>query len=809
MPSATRLSVKELHRSCLPADIPFDTTADPSAAGTAGQVVGQDRAVEALRFGIGIQHHGYNLFAVGPPGVGKQTLLRQFLREQAAQKEAPSDWCYVHDFADPERPRALELPAGMGARLQRDMDRAVEELRVAMRSTFGSEAYRTRRQQIVARFKELQQRSLSEVQKRAKERDVAVMETGTGIIIAPIHDGVTLDPDKFQALAQEDQERLQAELERTGEEIQELLRTLHAWGRKHQEVLNALDREMASATARQVLDGVRQDYAGFPAVLEHCSQVELDVTEHADEFLRSGSEGVEAALQKALQREQAQAPSHRRYRINLLVDRSELQGAPVVYENNPTYASLVGRIEHETHFGALSTNFTLIRAGALHRAIGGYLILDAIEVLRHPFAWEAVKRTIRAGEIKIASLGQALELVPTVSLEPAAIPLGKTKIVLCGDRILYYLLATHDHDFLELFKVLVDFEESMERHPEAHQVYARLVADLVTKEELRPFDRSAVARVIDHAARCAGDAEKLSVQMRGIVDLLRETDYWAGEAARDVATADDVQQAIDAQVLRSGRVRQRLQEATRRSDILISTSGDSIGQVNGLSVYQMGEHRFGHPTRITARTRLGAGKVIDIEREVELGGPIHSKGVLILSGLLGSRYASRAPLSLAATLVFEQSYTPVEGDSASLAELCALLSSLAEVAIRQCLAITGSVNQQGQVQSIGGVNEKIEGFFDLCQERGLTGEQGVLIPRSNVKNLMLRREVVAAVESGRFHVHAIETVDDAIELLTGQPAGARDQSGAFPEGSVNARVEARLIAFARSARSFLTRPTTS
>ncbi len=787
--------------------MPFETTAEAPALDT-GDVIGQDRAVDALQFGVGIERPGYNLFAIGPAGVGKRTLLQRFLREHAGRAEVPTEWCYAHNFSAPERPLAIELPAGMGGRLQQDMDRAVVELGVTMRTTFESEEYRTRRRQIVGRYKERQQRALSKVQEQAKQRDVAVLETDMGIVLAPIKDGSALDSDDIRALPEREQGALQVELTHVSGVLHELLRRFHGWGREKHEELKALDEEMAATAAHKVYEGVRTSYAEHPAVLEHLERVELDAADSADDFLEGGSQGVESALKQALEREQGDQSAFRRYRINLLEDRSELEGAPVVCEDNPTYANLIGRIEHETQFGALITNFTLIRAGALHRAIGGYLILDAVEVLRHPFSWDALKRTIRSGEIRMESLGQTLGLVHTVSLDPASIPFGRTKIVLCGERPLYYLLSKLDPDLLELFKVLVDFEESMARQqPEAHEVYAMLVATLVGKEELRPFDRGAVARIIDQAARVAGDTEKLSVQMRGIVELLRETDYWAGAAGHDVATAEDVQRAIDTQIHRSDRVRQRLQEAVRREDILLSTSGEAIGQVNGLSVFQLGEHAFGRPTRITARVRLGRGEVVDIEREVELGGPLHSKGVLILSGFLGSRYATRFPLSLSASLVFEQSYGSVDGDSASLAELCALLSSLAEVSVRQSFAITGSVNQWGQVQSIGGVNEKIEGFFDVCKERGLTGEQGVLIPRTNVKNLMLRADIVEAVETNQFQIHATETVDDTIELLTGRAAGERDAAGAFPEGSINALVEARLRAFAECGRSFLPKST--
>lgn len=790
--AATRLPPAALKRPCRPSELPFATTAD--AAPVESRVVGQERAVQALRFGIGIRRSGYNLFAIGPPGVGKQTLLRQLLGRQA-DAGALRDWCYVHDFADAERPRALELPAGKGTALQRDMERAIAELRVGMRAAFDSDEYRTRRQRVIDEYTERHREALSDVQARARQRDVAVMQTDTGIAIAPIRDGEALEPERFRELPEPERDRIHAEMERVSEELQRLMRTFHDWGHEQHERMQQLGREMAETTARRVLDGVRQAFSDVPAVVDYLAQVEADVVDRADEFLEAGADSVAAALRHALDRESSNGGAFRRYRINVLVDRGEQTGPPVIYEANPTYPNLLGRIEHESQLGALITNFTLIRPGAFHRAIGGYLILDALKVLQNPLAWDAVKRMVQAGEVRIEALGEALGLVSTVSLQPQPVPLGDTKVILVGERVLYYLLAALDPEFLELFKVVVDFEDSMDWRPESQQVYANLIAGLVAHERLRPFDRAAVARVIEHAARVAGDADKLSVHMRGVVDLLREADFWAGEQGRELVTAADVQRALDEQLERGGRVRDRLQEAIRRDDILVATAGESVGQVNGLSVFQLGERVFGHPTRITARTRLGTGKVIDIEREVALGGPIHSKGVLILGGFLGSRYAADVPLSLSATLVFEQSYASVEGDSASLAELCALLSSLAQAPVAQGLAVTGSVNQHGRVQSIGAVNDKIEGFFDVCRERGLTGAQGVIIPASNVKNLMLRDDVIAAVEQGRFSVHAVDDVDDALELLTGAPAA-----------DINARVEARLRELAEQARAFQPKP---
>jgi lon-related putative ATP-dependent protease len=799
MSSARRLSADELRRSCRQGELPFETTAEASKV---QGMFGQARAVEALRFGTGVRRPGYNLFVMGPPGVGKQTLLRSYLGEHARARPTPSDWCYAHHFADPARPRAIELEAGMGERLVRDTRRAVGRLRDDLRAAFESDELRTRKQAIDARLEKLQDEALSAAQERARLRGVAVRRTPDGIGVAPMRQGEAMSPEEFQGLPKSERDVLQVKVDEVGAELQAVLHQFHGWERAHQQALEALGREIAGSVAREALAHLRSRYGHVRAVREHLEGIERDVVDRFDELLEGFTDGdaTSPRLPGGLEREDTEPFA--RYELNLLVARRGDSGAPVVHEEHPNYANLVGRLEHEAQFGTLVTNFRLIEGGALHRAIGGYLILDALKVLQSPFAWEALKRALKTGEVRIEPPDQALGLPAVSSVKPQPIPLGGLKVVLTGDRFLYHQLAALDPEFAELFKVLVDFEEHIDRAATSEASFANLVATLVDKEDLRPFDRSAVARVIDHAVRLAGDVDKVSVHMRRIVDLLRETEYWAGEAGRDIATAADVEAALEAQRVRCGRIRERMQEAIRREDILVATEGARVGQVNGLSVSGFGAMSLGHPTRITARTRIGHGEVLDIEREVELGGPIHSKGVLILSGLLGSRYALGVPLSLSATLVFEQSYGPVEGDSASLAELCALLSALSEVPARQAIALTGSVNQQGDVQSVGGVNEKIEGFFDVCRDLGLTGEQGVILPRTNVKNLMLREEVVEAVQGGRFHVYAVATVDEAIELLMGSEAGSRDTSGSFPAGSVNARVERRLIEYAEAARAF-------
>ncbi|MEJ2692342.1 MAG: Lon protease family protein [Candidatus Thiodiazotropha sp.] len=544
-----------------------------------------------------------------------------------------------------------------------------------------------------------------------------------------------------------------------------------------------------------LLDALRETFKDLEAVIAYLDRVEEDVIDNFPQFLPH-EERKPNLLGLAMLQQDEGPPWHYRYRVNLLLAHEANGGAPIVYEDLPGYNNLVGRIEHRAHLGALETDFTMIRPGALHRANGGYLILDAMKLLTQPFAWQSLKRVLQSGEIRIESLAQITSLISTLSLEPEPIPLD-IKVVLLGDRNIYYLLEAYDPEFCELFKVMADFDDRLVRDAENEQRFAQLIANVVRQKSLRHLDREAVARTIDHSMRLADDNERLSSHMRSLADLLQEADYWAGENAHDITTRADVQQAIEAQIHRADRIRERLQEEVERGTLLIATEGEQVGQINGLSVLMLGGFRFGHPTRITARARLGKGQVVDIEREVELGGPIHSKGVYILSGFLAGRYAHDYPLSLSASLVFEQSYGAVEGDSASSAELYALLSALAGIPIKQSFAVTGSVNQLGEVQAIGGVNEKIEGFFDICRARGLDGQQGVLIPASNVKHLMLREDVVEAVRQGEFAIYPVATIDQGIEQLTGLPAGERNDKGEFPQNSFNRRVEETLIRFTR------------
>lgn len=798
MQPAKPLAPETLYRRCDLSEFSFESTAELQDL---TEMLGQGRAVEAVEFATAIELQGYNLFVLGPPGTGRHSYIQQFLAQTAAAQPVPSEWCYVNNFAQPQKPSALELPAGQGRKLREDIEGLVEEAHTAIPAAFESEDYRTRRQAIEEEFKEAQGKIFEEIQEQGKAHGIGILQTPTGIAFAPLKDdGDVMGPEVFNKLSEEDKKRIQEETKALQKDLERAMQTTPQRVRKVREKIRALDREVTVFAVGGLIDDLVAAYREMPKVVQYLKDLRSDVIDNVNIFRKPAGEPQSAEAELPGQQPK-ESPALRRYGVNVVVDHGDATGAPVVFEEHPTYPFLMGRIEHVARLGALLTDFNLIRGGALHRANGGYLVLDVRKVLIQPFAWEGLKQALSSRELRIESLGQAYSLVSTVSLEPEPIPL-KVKVVLIGERMLYYLLQALDPEFNNLFKVAADFEDEMARTPENYQSLARLLATVARRESLKHLDRGAVARLIEESARQAGDAEKLSTQIRQLTDILREADYWGTKNGHSIIDADDVQQAVDSRARRRSRIRERFQEEILRDTILIDTTHAKVGQINGLAVMQVGDFMFGRPSRITARLSLGSGKVIDIEREVELGGPIHSKGVLILSNFLAAHYVIDRPLSLSASLVFEQSYGGVEGDSASSAELYALLSALTEAPIKQSFAVTGSVNQFGEVQAIGGVNEKIEGFFDICNARGLTGEQGVLIPVSNVKHLMLRRNVIEAVEANQFHVYPVGTIDQGIELLTGIEAGARDSGGEFPEGSINHRVKARLIDFAEKRRAF-------
>ncbi len=794
----TPLPAEELRRGVDPASLGFETTGELEPI---TGLIGQDRALRAIQFGANMRSHDFNMFVLGPPASGKSTAVRTYLTKKAAETPPPPDWVYVNNFEQLNRPRALRLPAGRGRKLAEHMVAAIDELRNTIPAVFESEEYQARRRAIEEEFRSGQEEAFEELNRKAQAQNIAILRTPMGFAMAPVHEGKVVKPEVFNALPDDMRKNVQAKIEALQKELEAILERVPKSDKQRRNSLSELNQEMAEGTVREALDDVRANFSDVPEVLEYLDAAGKDLIRHVGLFLTQAGDENELIKQSI---DTSRDPRFRRYMVNVVVGNGESSpGAPVLEEINPTYGNLIGRIEHIAQMGALVTDFLLIKPGALHKANGGYLLIDARKLLLSPFAWEALKRTIKAREIRIEQPLESMGvgMISTQTLDPEPIPLD-VKVVLFGDRELYYLLAAFDPDFRGLFKVQADFDDTISWSDENNHAYARVIASIVAEHKLKPVDASGVARVIEEGARLADDREKLSIELGRISDLVREADYWSSEAGREATTREDVERAINEGIQRASRIRDRAQEIISRDIVFIDTEGAKVGQINGLSVLQIGTFAFGRPSRITARVRMGQGRVVDIEREVKLGGPLHSKGVMILWGYLAGRYAEDVPLALAATLVFEQSYGGVDGDSASSTELYALLSALSEVPVKQGFAVTGSVNQRGEVQAIGGVNEKIEGFFDICKARGLTGDQGVLIPKSNVQHLMLREDVVEAVREGKFAIHAVGHVDEGMEILTGTKAGERGEDGQFPAGSVNRLVEDKLKLFAERAKAF-------
>lgn len=730
MKKLTPLSYKFFRKYLNPSQLSFKTT-DELAPLT--EFIWHERAVSAINFGIGIASHGYNIFLMGSPGLGKRSLIRSILKPFARTQKPPPDWCYIYNFEVPEKPIAIDLPAGLGSILQKDMNSLINELKISILTVFESDEYRTGMQEIINEFNYKRENIIE----KSKEGKIP-----------------------------------------------------HLLYRERHEKEKALQLKLTLAVVRPYIDKLRNKYESFLKIVSYLDAVQADIVTHVNDFIKRDEKSEMLSFDM-------DNPILVRYQINLLVNNGKRKGVPIILEENPTYTNLICLVEYKPQSGAFTTDFTLIRPGALHRANGGFLIIEARKIKNDKHAWESLKRVLYSGKIKIEAIEHITESIRPVSLKPQSIPLN-IKIILLGDRYFYYKLCRTDQDFIELFKVPADLDEQIERDEKNIELYARLISTFVKKKKLRPFDASAVATIIDHCTRLAEDVEKLTTHIRRIEDLIQEANYWAGLSKKKIVDASDVEQASKSQIYRMDRSRELYYEDINRDFILIRTEGEAIGQVNCLSVVKAGNFSYGHPTRITAKVRAGKGKIIDIQREIHLAGPIHSKAGLIIANFLADRYSRNVLFSLTASLAFEQIYGMLEGDSASVGELCALLSALADVPIKQTLAVTGSINQYGEVQSIGCVNEKIEGYFDICKTRGLTGTQGVLIPAINIKNLMLREDVVAAAKAKQFFVYPIETVDQAITLLTGVTAGDRNRkNGQFPKASVNYKVEARLNEFSQ------------
>jgi predicted ATP-dependent protease len=778
---ARRLSETELSARCDPAALELDAAGEAAPIEQAA-IVGQERASAAVELGIAMQHPGYHLFIMGPPGAGKRSLARRAVQARVARHGiSRSDWVYVNNFERPHQPIALRLAQGRGAKLRDDLRALIDELRTTIPAAFDSEEYAAELERLNTEFKEQAERRIVEVGDEAQRRGLVMIRTPVGFTFAPQKAGEVMSTQDFEALPQEERTRLEQAVHELQERLLQVLRASMQLRKEHAARLRALNRTTTKLAVDHAVDETLARYADLPAVSAHLQAVRDAVIDNADAF-RAREDGDPAA----------QSGELARYEVNLVVDVDGSDGAPIVEADLPSVQNLVGRIDHVAHMGMLLTDFRHIKAGQLHRANGGYLLIDAMKLLTQPFAWSALKRALLRGEIRIESMAEMFSMVSTVQLEPQPIPLD-VKVILVGEREICHLLQAYDPEFGELFRIVADLGDDLPREAGTQRALAHALANQMRAKALLPPSADALARVIEHGARRSGDATRISAGVRQLLDVLHEADHLARAAGRAQIQAPDVTDAIAARRERAARVDERLRQATLRDILAIATTGSCVGQVNGLAAYEVGDEAFGMPTRITATTRLGEGQVVDIQRETRMGGPVHAKGVLILSSFLAARYSRFQAHSIIGSLVFEQTYGLVEGDSASLAELVALLTSIGDVPVRQSLAVTGSVDQLGNVQAIGAVNEKIEGFFDLCTARGLDGTQGVVIPASNVAHLMLRDDVVAAVAGERFAVHAVRTVDDAVELLTGLAAG---DAAAPRDDTVNGRIAKRLREYA-------------
>ncbi|HED34332.1 MAG TPA: ATP-dependent protease [Gammaproteobacteria bacterium] len=786
------LTAARLRPRCTADTLPFDSTAELEDL---PEILGHDRAFQAIEFGINVTHRGFNLYVMGSSGLGKHGLIRKFLNKIALDKATPSDWCYVRNFDQDYKPRALKLPAGKGRAFKKDMKNLMEDLGKSINASFEASEYQEQIQVIEKSFQKKQSTLLDKHAEQAKQQNINLSHTPSGFMLTPIIDGRNITEEEFDGLPEEDKIQIEDTIGAFQDELEYLAPEMSRQRREHNIKIKKLNRKVALFATSSLIKDTRRKYKSLPEIVNYLKGLQEDVLHHLEEFTEADEE--ETASNENASQQAGKSESLERYQVNLIVDCCNQKGAPVIYLDNPTYQNLVGRIEYESSSGNPGSNFTLIKPGALLQANDGYLVLDAHKILSSPHAWDALKRSLYAKKVKIENLEQVIGGDTSVTLEPEAIPL-KVKVIILGSREAYYMLHEIDPDFPELFKVEADFEEEVPRNDESTLQYARLIASRARKFELKDLDAAAVARLIEFSSRLADDSEKLSTRLRTIDDLLIETQYWTERSEKPLITCDDVQNAINAQIDRTNRIQGLIQSDIQRGTIIINTDGDAVGEINGLSVFDVGKYAFGQPSRISASVHMGDGKIINIEREVDLSGSIHDKGVLILSALLASRYTKETPLSFAASITFEQSYGLIDGDSASVAELCVLISALINLPIHQGLAITGSLNQQGRVQAIGGVNEKIEGFFDICQKRGLTGKQGCIIPAVNVKNLSLREDVVDAIEKNEFNIYPVDHYEQALELLMGLPAGEEHIDGSFSKDSINDRMVKRLCQFAES-----------
>jgi lon-related putative ATP-dependent protease len=793
---ANELSPKEIRVECEPLECRTSGELAPLEG-----VIGQDRALRALNLGLGIGEKGFNVYVAGPPGTGKTTAVRNFLEAIAKKRPASPDWCYVNNFHNSYEPLCIQLPTGRAKTFRKDLDSFIEEAKRSVPRALQSDEFQSKREGLIKGAEEQRNKILSDLGDEAERSGFSIQATHLGVTLIPVLNGKPISDEELASMPDHVKKEMGQKRTRLEDKFGEAMKRIASLEKETRSALRKLSGDAIQYAIGFLMDTFQKSYEDIPEVVNYLKDVRADILENYELFAgpqEPATEGQPAApWMKEL--------PFRRYKVNVVVDNSQLKGAPVVFEENPTYLNLFGRIEKEAQFGSLTTDFTLVKGGSIHRANGGYLVLPVESLLTNPLSYDGLKRALRNSKIAIEEAYERLGFMTTKTLTPQPIPLD-IKVILVGQPRIYQLLLAYDTEFREFFKVKADFDTTIDRNKENLRRYASFVCTLCEKDGLKHLEASAIAKVVEHGSRLAEDQRKLSTRFAEVADLIREANYYATQDKSEYINASHVTKALEEKVYRSNLIQQKILEMIQRGLYLIDTSGTRIGQVNGLSVIGLGDFEFGRPSRVTASIGLGREGLLDIEREAKMGGPIHTKGVLILGGYLANKYARNKPLSLSARLVFEQSYEGVEGDSASSTELYAILSALADAPIKQNIAVTGSVNQRGEVQAIGGVNEKIEGFFEVCKLKGLTGDESVMIPKSNAQDLMLKEEVVKAVKDGRFHIYPVSTIDEGIEILTGIKAGERRKDDTFEPNTLNDRVDRRLKEMAETLTRFAEAP---
>lgn len=781
----TKLKPEELYKCCEPDFFKFNTTED---IGKLEGTVGQERALKSMDFGLSLTSKGFNIFVLGEGGTGRMRTVRTLLQERALKEDVPPDWCYAYNFKNPDSCLAISLEPGKAMVFQKDMDDLIKTLRVEMPRVFESKEYEKQRNKIIDEFQQKQKELFTSLEEEAQSKGFAIRKAMAGLIIVPVKKSVEpLTEDEFAALDEKTRKKVEEVGKMLQEKLDDIARAVREAEKLVKEMLTKLEREIALGAVGHIIEDLKKKYLFNQKIVDYLEAVQEDILSHLDDFKVTEEQAPPLPFMKLPKTE----VSFARYTVNVIVNNGESKGAPVIFESNPTYLNLFGRVEYKVQYGMALTDFSMIKAGSLHRANGGYIVINALDLLRNIFSYDALKRSIKNREIKIEDAWEQYRLISTMALKPEPIPLN-VKVILIGSPYLYYLLYNLDEEYSELFKVKADFDSRMDRTPENIDKYAAFVASCQKEEKLLPFEKGGVSKIVEFGSRLAGHQDKMSTRFSDIADLIRESHYWALREGGSIVKAEHVVKAINEKVLRVNRIEERLREMMLEDTLIVNTSGEKVGQVNGLALLDLGDYSFGKPSRITAKTYIGKAGVVNIERETKMSGKIHEKAIMIISSYLGSKYAAKKPLSLSASITFEQLYEMIEGDSATCAELYALLSSISGVPLKQSIAVTGSMDQNGDVQPIGGVNEKIEGFFDLCRIRGLDSSQGVIIPKRNVKHLMLKQEVVDAVKDGKFSIYPIDEMEDGLEVLTGMPAGEIKEDGAYPEGTVNYLVMKRL-----------------